>query len=297
MSAPVVSVVVPTYNRARDLARCLASLCRQTRADFEVIVCDDGSTDDTHAVVQSFSADLDITYDAAANWGGPARPRNRGIGRARAPYVAFLDADDWWAPRKLEVSIPPLECGADVVYHHLYVAHSAHQRLFLKRATARDLTPPVFRDLLMHENAIPLSSVVVRRSLLMDIGGMPEDRSIIAMEDYICWLNAAKITDRFERIPGTHGYYWAGGGNISSDVRTLAHLDILESRYGDVLAPVDAQPPVWISYLRARARYRQGEHVAARRHLSLVRGNTMSLTIRAKAMWMRTLLKFRHQAT
>jgi glycosyltransferase involved in cell wall biosynthesis len=297
VSDPIVSVVVPTYNRARDLQRCLDSLRRQTRTDFEVIVCDDGSTDDTPAVVKSFASELDITYDTAPNWGGPARPRNRGIARARASYVAFLDADDWWTPRKLEVSLPALERGADVVYHHLYMVRRAHQRVFLERTKARDLTPPVFLDLLSSDNALPNSSVVARRSLLIDIGGMPEDRSLIAMEDYVCWLNAAKATDRFERIPGTHGYYWAAGGNISGAAKTLRHLDILEDLYGDVLRPAQGQPPAWIAYLRGRAQYRLGEHAAARRHLSLVRRESAPLLMWAKAALLRAILTFWRRAS
>lgn len=297
VSQPIVSVVIPTYNRARDLARCLDSLRRQTRTDFEVIVCDDGSTDDTLSVVQSFVSALDLTYDRAPNWGGAARPRNRGIARARAPYVAFLDADDWWAPRKLEVSVPALLRGADVVYHHLYMVRRAHQRIFLERTKARDLRPPVFLDLLSGDNALPNSSVVIRRSVLIDIGGVPEDRSFIAMEDYICWLNAAKMTERFERIPGTHGYYWAAGGNISSAATTLRHLEILERRYSDVLTPDGGPPLAWISYVRGRAEHRLGDHAAARRNLSLVRRESAPLWMWAKASALRAILTLRKWAS
>jgi glycosyltransferase involved in cell wall biosynthesis len=73
--------------------------------DFEVLVCDDGSTDGTAEVEEEYSALLDLTYDYAENFGGPARPRNRGVSLARAPYVAFLDSDDRYLPHKLALQM------------------------------------------------------------------------------------------------------------------------------------------------------------------------------------------------
>ena len=121
VSNPKFSVVIPTYNRARDIPRCLDSLVLQELQDFEVLICDDGSTDDTASVVENYSHLLDITYSYGENSGGPARPRNRGISLANAPYIAFLDSDDWWAPAKLRLSLEALNAGADVVSHDLYL--------------------------------------------------------------------------------------------------------------------------------------------------------------------------------
>mgnify|MGYP006433388111 FL=1 len=134
---PKVSVVIPTYNRAKDLPRCFESLIAQDFQDFEVLICDDGSTDDTSAVVETYSHHLDIHYSYGDNFGGPARPRNRGITLARAPYIAFLDSDDWWKPEKLRLSLDALNAGADIVYHDLFVVTKSDQRLFLKKVTTR----------------------------------------------------------------------------------------------------------------------------------------------------------------
>lgn len=76
---PRVSVIIPTYNRAADLKRCLDSLTYQTYKDFEVLVCDDGSTDNSEQVIKAFSDQLNITYFWRENFGGPARPRNLGL--------------------------------------------------------------------------------------------------------------------------------------------------------------------------------------------------------------------------
>src|SRR5690348_17042411 len=102
MTAPPVSIVIPTYNRAHLLPRAVASVQAQTCADWELIVVDDGSTDSTIADVTAM-AGADPRIRLAVNTGrrGPAGARNAGIAVARAPWVAFLDSDDSWGPGKL----------------------------------------------------------------------------------------------------------------------------------------------------------------------------------------------------
>src|SRR5437763_1133783 len=100
MSAPRFSVVIPTYNRAAELERCLESLIAQTFHDFEVLISDDGSTDRSADVARAFSDRLTIQYRWSEHWGGPARPRNLGIRHAASEWVCFLDSDDWWYPTK-----------------------------------------------------------------------------------------------------------------------------------------------------------------------------------------------------
>src|SRR5680860_1084245 len=106
---PTFSVIIPTYNRAKDIDQCLSSLLAQTYKNFEVIVCDDGSTDNTKDIVESYKDRLNIRYDWSENWGGPARPRNRGIKLSQADWICFLDSDDWWCPNKLEECVKYLD--------------------------------------------------------------------------------------------------------------------------------------------------------------------------------------------
>ena len=98
---PRVSVVVATYNYARFLGGALQSALGQTFRDLEAIVVDDGSTDDTAAVVRPFLADGRVRYVRTDHRGQP-QAKNTGVRLARAPLVAFLDADDLWLPAKLE---------------------------------------------------------------------------------------------------------------------------------------------------------------------------------------------------
>lgn len=290
---PLVSVVIPTFNRAADLQRALQSVVDQSFVDFEVIVVDNNSTDDTAAAVAGFK-DSRITLHRITNDGIVARSRNLGIQRAQGRYVAFLDSDDWWTPKKLELSVAALEAGSDVVYHHLYLVTGAGQRAFPRRVRARDLSSPVFDDLLRKHAALPQSSVVVRRDILTAIGGVPEDSGFVAMEDFICWLNAARVTERFFRLHGTLGYYWAGGGNLSSDLRTLALLDRFEARYANELASGgDGSVPAWISYARGRAYYRAKSFQLASQHLARVSGRSASWGLATKALITRLSIALR----
>ena len=104
---PQVSVIVPVYNAEKYISETLASIATQTFDDFDVHVVDDCSTDGSAAIIQRFCAhDQRFHYHRSpSNFGGPAGPRNLGVARSSGEYVAFCDADDLWAPHKLEVQL------------------------------------------------------------------------------------------------------------------------------------------------------------------------------------------------
>ena len=289
---PKVSVVIPTYNRADKLRRTLDSLMRQTINDFEVVICDDGSTDETADVVNEYSPLLDITYDFSDNYGGPARPRNRGVKLARAPYIAFLDSDDWWSKKKLEVSLEYMNEGADIVYHDLFYVTKSDQNYFWRKVTTRDLSRPVFNDLLRNGNLITNSSVVLRKNLLEKINGFNEDKEFIAIEDYDAWLRIAKYTDKFKRIPQTLGFYWGGGGNISNSKRMLININAFEKCYfnsinilGDVY---------WLDYAAGKAYMNlKSYHLAINKFSSIGWEKTpLSIYFRSKLLMWATKLNY-----
>jgi glycosyltransferase involved in cell wall biosynthesis len=103
---PKISVIVPTYNRSELLPRAINSILNQTFKDFELIIVDDGSTDNTKKIIEKYSEnDSRIKYIYQENSGGPPRPKNTGIKIAKGNYIAFLDSDDEWLPSKLEEQI------------------------------------------------------------------------------------------------------------------------------------------------------------------------------------------------
>ncbi|MEJ0084655.1 MAG: glycosyltransferase [Pseudomonadota bacterium] len=249
-----VSVVLPTYNRAADVERALRSVLAQTFTDWEVLVVDNHSTDSTSDVVASFR-DARIRLLEVRNEGVVARSRNLGIHAATGEFVALLDSDDWWAPHKLAASVSALERGADVVYHDLYLVHHAAQQFFWRRARTRQLSKPVHDDLVRRGNALTNSSVVLRRSLFLDIGGISEDRALIAFEDYDAWLRIARITDRFTRLDRALGYYWKGGANLSTPERTLRNLEHFVATHFTGEEWRDGKLPGWVDYAYGRAYY------------------------------------------
>ncbi len=108
---PVVSVIIPTYNRADMLDEALRSVFAQTYKDFEVIVVDDGSTDHTRSVVDKYPHRVRYVHQENQ---GHALAKNTGIAAADGGYIAFLDDDDTWLPRKLELQMDVLENNPDV---------------------------------------------------------------------------------------------------------------------------------------------------------------------------------------
>ena len=171
-------------------------------------MCDDGSTDNTEETVREFSGKLDIKYLKSSNFGGPARPQDLGLRIAKGKFVAFLDADDWWCSNKLTRSIETLNSGADITYHDLFLTGLSSFWPFISRQIlkTRSLKSPVFEDLLLNGNAINLSSVVVRRSVMSLINGFSEDKDLIAGEDYEAWIRLSKFTEKFERINEPLGF-------------------------------------------------------------------------------------------
>src|SRR5689334_17679721 len=111
---PLVSVVIPAFNRAFILPEALDSVLAQTWKDFEILVVDDGSTDDSETALRPYVERFGVRFLRQANQ-GPAAARNRGIEAARGKYVAFLDSDDLWLPIKLSAQIPRMEAHPDVV--------------------------------------------------------------------------------------------------------------------------------------------------------------------------------------
>ena len=226
-----VSVVIPTYNRANDLERCLKSLENQTFKNFEVVVCDDGSTDDTEEVVRRFDSVLTIQYIKDENFGGPARPRNNGIKKAKGNVIAFLDSDDWWYPNKLEVSLKCLE-KYDFVYHNLDKYYSLHKTK--GKVYGRELYDNITKDLLVNSNGIPNSSVMIRKAVVDKIGFITEDKGLIAVEDVDYWLRASLVSNKFKFINQSLGAYWIGG-NISVSEKQIIRENNLFAKYKHLL--------------------------------------------------------------
>lgn len=224
------SVIIPTYNRADLLDRCLDSLVRQTFGDFEVLVCDDGSTDDSRDVAERYKDRLELRYLWDENWGGPARPRNRGIAEARGEWICFLDSDDWWTPDKLEACLPYL-ADHDIIYHDMYVVKQGAETRSDRLLRGWVPQSPAYQTLLIRGNCAVNSSVVLRRSVADRVGPLTEDRALIAVEDFDYWLSVSRVTERFCHIAQPLGYYWMGETSISYNDKWFARHQALYAKH------------------------------------------------------------------
>ena len=117
-STPLVSVIIPTYNHANFLGKALESVIHQTYNNWEAIVIDNHSTDETNKVIDKFK-DSRIQYFKISNDGIIAKSRNFGINVAKGDWIAFLDSDDWWTSDKLENCIENANNQVDLIYHDL----------------------------------------------------------------------------------------------------------------------------------------------------------------------------------
>lgn len=295
-STPLVSIVIPTYNRAHCIARTINSVIEQSVTDWELVIIDNNSTDSTLEIISSFS-DERISTSQIENNGIVAASRNLGIRLSRGKYVAFLDSDDWWVPEKLEISVSALKDGNDIVYHDLYkitklpVAESNYSRV-----RTRALSSPVFSDLLSNGNALNNSSVVVRRSFLEKISGFSEEKDLLGSEDFDGWVRISKHTEKFERLESVLGYYWDGGGNVTSAKTTLKNILFLSKRYEtDLRIILGEKLPGWMVYPLARASLALEDFAEARRYSLLTLKSTVPNQIRLKAAvtWVISAIKFR----
>ncbi len=188
---PLVSVVIPSFNSERYIRQTVESVRRQTLADWELIVVDDGSTDDSPAIVESLARQDERIrlVRLGRNAGRPAVPRNAGVRAARGVYVAFLDADDLWHPQKLDIQLRHMRaCG--VRFSSTETQHFRDMPVAATPSAGRFdgfAVTAVDHRRLLRKNIIPTSSVVAERALLERYPFI-EDPRYKAIEDYHCWL-------------------------------------------------------------------------------------------------------------
>lgn len=184
---PIVSVVVTCYNYGKFVAGCLDSLQKQTFSDFEVIVVDDGSTDNSAEQIRPFLQDSRFRYIKQKNW-GQANAKNRGIKESKAELIAFLDADDQWKPKKLEKQIP-LFARQEVGVVYSRASHIDTEGKPLPMVSSGQYLHPrrgKLTEYLIYDNFIPFSSVIVRKDCFDAFGIFNE--SLAMGIDWDLWL-------------------------------------------------------------------------------------------------------------
>jgi len=190
-SQPTVSVIIPTYNRGWIVREAIDSVLAQDAADFELIVVDDGSTDDTEELLSNYGGDINVIRQENS---GVGAARNRGVDAALGELIAFLDSDDLWLPKKLSTQLDFFRSRRDALICQT-------EEIWIRRG--KRVNPKKRHEKpsgMIFEASLSLclvspSAVMMKRSLLEDVGGF--DESFRICEDYDLWLRIGCNTPIF----------------------------------------------------------------------------------------------------
>ncbi len=210
---PSISVVIPAYNSEGFVLNAVRSALAQTLPPIEILVVDDGSKDNTAGILASLPPPVCLLRQPN---GGPAAARNHGIREAKGEWIALLDADDTWLPRKLELQLPFCnDPKAGVV--HAFGENG-------KRTGRKE--PSIDFASLWKKNGIITSSVLLRKSAWEEVGGFDENRALISVEDYNLWLRLTYAGWRIETCPQALMCYSPAAGNLSSQIERFAAAEL-----------------------------------------------------------------------
>jgi GT2 family glycosyltransferase len=223
---PLVSVVIPVFNGAATIARTLDSVLRQTLEDFELLVIDDGSTDDTARIVSAVT-DPRVRLLSFENR-GLAASRNRGVRHGRGEFVAFIDADDLWAPDKLARQVEAMRRDPAVAVVYSWSDCIDERDEFLDSGTRIFAAGRVYEKLLAGNFMANGSTALVRTSAFASAGLF--DEQLAAAEDWDMWLRLAWQFP-FACVPEVHVWYRVHGSAMSSNVprQAAACLQVFEN--------------------------------------------------------------------
>jgi len=191
-----VSVIIPVYNRANLILRCLNSVFSQTYYPFDIIIVDDGSTDNVKEVLIPLIKNRKIIYFFQENKGQGAA-RNLGAKHAKGDWLAFLDSDDEWYPNKLETQLKEANnfkyglIFTDAQYFKKEIPMGSFYNKIFKTALPKD---NIYEHLLK-ENFIINSSVIIKKDIFYKLNGYKELDVYRTVEDYDLWLRACLITE------------------------------------------------------------------------------------------------------
>lgn len=205
-SSPTVSVVIPAYNAAGFIEKTLDSVRAQTYTDYEIIVVDDGSSDETSPVVERYFDRYTMRGQCIKQPNKKiAGARNAGIYAARGTFIALLDHDDIWYPEKLRAVMTQFEIHPDVdlICHNENIVKDGHCLRSTRRGPARE---NMYEWLLFSGNELSPSASVFKKEKALSIGGFRETSDFDTAEDYDFWIRLSKIA-RFHFMDEILGEY------------------------------------------------------------------------------------------
>ena len=251
MKDPLVSIVIPAYNAAEFIEKTLDSVDAQTFRDFEVVVIDDGSTDDTHAVANAYLSRKKMAGRCLRQPNGKiAAARNAGMRSARGAYIALLDHDDLWIPEKLEVVMEEFKRRpeAALICHNENVTKNGN---FVRLSRNGPACARMYERLLFKGNALSPSASVFRKDVALSIGGFRENPEFNTVEDYDFWMRLSKAATFYfiDRVLGQYQLV-----ERAASARIEYHHGNLEALLKDHFASYYGPHPGWMARLRMNRR-------------------------------------------
>jgi glycosyltransferase involved in cell wall biosynthesis len=228
-SKPFFSVVVPCYNVGESVIPTLECLKNQSFTDFEVILVNDGSSDNTFKIITDFKMSQVMNIISQPNKGLGAA-RNTGIKKSKGEYIALFDADDIWDVSKLEKVYDFITANnVDVICHNEYVKNQDNEII-----TINSYGPyTTYQDLLFKNNCLSPSAVTFRREVIKKVGYFTEDLNLHGVEDYDMWLRMAKYGIKLNYMPDILGSYIIHGNNMSTNYIFFDKIEYLHIVHAD----------------------------------------------------------------
>lgn len=215
MSVPAVTVIIPVYNGAATIARALESVFAQSFRDFEVVVIDDGSTDDLDDQLAPFRSRIDLIKQSNR---GASAARNSGVSCSRGRLLAFLDADDFWHERKLELQVSAFERRPDIVLCYTDQRHwypgEPNPYVPIEEGTIPEPTYSSDFNKLFASPYLGTPGVMIPRTRFVELGGFRED--LKSAEDVDLWLRCAAFDGTIARIPHPLFYVVVRRGSLTA---------------------------------------------------------------------------------
>lgn len=221
-NSPLISVVIPTFNSEIFIRETINSVLNQTYQNFEIIIIDDESTDNTVSILKEFSNKYNrIKYFQIPHAGRPSVPRNYGTEKSNGEFIAFLDADDIWVKNKLEIQLKEFEKNPKNILVYSMSVTFRDVNLFSANYEVLPLLYKVCRtkqDFITKGNSITCSSVLLKKEYFKKVNGFDEDPKL-QVEDYDLWIRLSEL-GLFTFIPRIQTYYRIHGKQFSSDWET-----------------------------------------------------------------------------
>ncbi|MFB2772958.1 glycosyltransferase [Pelatocladus sp. BLCC-F211] len=221
---PKISIVIPAYNSEKTIKYAIESVLKQTLNDFELIIINDGSTDSTLEVISQFK-DPRIKVFSFENAGGNVS-RNRGLERATAEFVSFLDADDIWTSDKLESQLHALKENPQAAVAYSWTDYIDEQGKLLFSGTHITANGNVYEQLIVSNFLENGSNPLISREALVQLDGFDED--LTAAQDWDMWLRLAQNFD-FIAVPRVQILYRISANSLSTNLarQEKASLQVL----------------------------------------------------------------------